>query len=132
MRVRIGWSCTDGKTPGNRPADLMSLPDLVHCAFALHPGEFRVINLGPRVARLEQDHRLEHADGSGIERRLDAAQLADDQFDLRDPGKLDVLFPHHVHDGVDRTRREDAGHVEEVPLVQRRHEFLADPRAIKR
>jgi hypothetical protein len=76
-----------------------------------------------RVLGLVVDHRLEHRDRRGIERRLGAAELAGHQLDLRHRLDREILVLEHLEDLAHGRVRHGGRHPQERALVERRHEL---------
>jgi len=103
-----------------------------------HAGEAdRAIHLPeqpvPRHARapfllgLQRHHRLEHAERRGIRRCLGAPGLAEDVVDLGELFEHPVLRLDRGPRLGDRHAGQRRRHVEDRPLVQRRHELGPEP-----
>ena len=99
---------------------------------ALHP--FRRPSGVPRLdpapfgRRLERDHRLEHREGSGIGARVGAPRLAEHVIDLGELLDRPVAHLQELLRLGDRDSGHGGRHVEERPLVERRHELRSEVR----
>ncbi len=84
-----------------------------------------VVLLAPLVRRAELHGRLDHRDRRRIGRALDAADLAEDGLHLGEAAQDAVLVLQLALRLLDRDVRERDRHVEQIALVERRHELVA-------
>ena len=88
--------------------------------FHRHPGT-------PCGQRLEHDGGLDHRNRCRVGRSVGTAQLADHAFHLRERSEDFVLGRHDAVDFRHRGTGQRGRHVEQCPLVERRHEVPSDP-----
>ncbi len=81
----------------------------------------------PLPGRLEGDDGFQHRERRGVGGRFGLAGLAKDVFDFGKFPQQPVLDLQNPGGFTDGHAGHGGGHVKDVALVERRHEFLAQP-----
>ena len=80
----------------------------------------------PLIARLEPDRGFHHFQRCGVGRGFGATHLAEDTLDLRHGHEQPVHLLQELRGLARGQSRQGGRHVQQVALVQRRHEFPAE------
>ncbi len=98
----------------------------LQCAIELLDQALHGHGAAPLGSGLQRDHRLEHLERRRVGRCEGAASLAEHRFDLGKTADDPILLLQQPCGGGHRHPGWRGRHVEQRPLVQRRHELTAD------